>query len=191
MPQAIARLFTLSLTGLVAMASSLPVSGETRLKPFRKSIESGDASAAAQLARLYGVVTSTHRSPERNRLVGGVPNSHHLTGRAIDIARARGVTHRQVEAALRSAGYHLIESLDEGDHSHFAFAPAAVKMAGAVSSRGGVKQGESDPLAPVEDAVPAVKVRPQLAADDHGTLIADLVAKAVHPAEPNTPASIP
>jgi hypothetical protein len=66
-------------------------------------------------------VTSTYRSPERNRRVGGVRNSFHLSGRAIDIARRPGVSHSAIAAAYRSAGYHLAESLDEGDHSHFAF----------------------------------------------------------------------
>jgi hypothetical protein len=67
-------------------------------------------------------VTSTLRTPAHNRRVGGVPNSFHLRGRAIDIARRPGVTHAQIAAAFRNAGYRLIESLDEGDHSHFAFA---------------------------------------------------------------------
>ncbi len=66
-------------------------------------------------------MTSTYRSAARNRRVGGVPNSYHLRGRAIDIARRPGVSHAQIAAAYRSAGYQLIESLDEGDHSHFAF----------------------------------------------------------------------
>jgi hypothetical protein len=44
-----------------------------------------------------------------------------LSGRAIDIARHRGVRHGDIDAAFRRAGYHVIESLDEGDHSHFAF----------------------------------------------------------------------
>ena len=48
-------------------------------------------------------------------------NSYHLVGRAIDIARAPGVSHAVIDAAYRRAGYHIIESLDEGDHSHFAF----------------------------------------------------------------------
>lgn len=69
----------------------------------------------------FGRVTSTLRSKARNRAVGGVPNSWHLSGRAVDIARAPGVSHVQIADAYRSAGFHLIESLDEGDHSHFAF----------------------------------------------------------------------
>jgi hypothetical protein len=53
--------------------------------------------------------------------VGGAAHSYHLVGRAIDIVRAPGVRHADIENALREAGYRLIESLDEGDHSHFAF----------------------------------------------------------------------
>jgi len=66
-------------------------------------------------------VTSTFRSAAHNRRVGGVANSYHLRGRAIDIARRPGVSHWQIAAAFRAAGYNLLESLDEGDHSHFAF----------------------------------------------------------------------
>lgn len=92
------------------------------LAPFggggRASVNmSGIAAIGAQ----WGRVTSTHRSPAHNRRVGGVPNSYHLSGRAIDIARRAGVSHWQIAAALRNAGYNLVESLDEGDHSHFAF----------------------------------------------------------------------
>ena len=83
--------------------------------------QSFSLSAATALASRFGRVTSTHRSPEHNRRVGGVPNSWHLAGRAIDIARAPGVSHGEIAAAFRAAGYHLIESLDEGDHTHLAF----------------------------------------------------------------------
>jgi hypothetical protein len=80
-----------------------------------------DIRSVAGLGAQWGRVTSTYRSPSRNRRVGGVRNSFHLSGRAIDIARRPGVTHAQIAAAYRNAGYYLIESLDEGDHSHFAF----------------------------------------------------------------------
>ena len=83
---------------------------------------SGNLSAAAGMGSRWGRVTSTYRTPKHNRRVGGVRNSYHLSGRAIDIARRPGVSHAQIAAAFRNAGYQLIESLDEGDHSHFAFA---------------------------------------------------------------------
>ena len=83
---------------------------------------SGSLNLAASLGSNWGRVTSTYRSPAHNRAVGGVRNSYHLRGRAIDIARRPGVTHSMIAAAFRNAGYRLVESLDEGDHSHFAFA---------------------------------------------------------------------
>ena len=87
----------------------------------------------AKIGARFGTVTSTHRTPEHNRRVGGVPNSYHLSGRAIDIARRPGVRHAQIAAELRRAGYNIVESLDEGDHSHFAFGrPGEVKRAAVV-----------------------------------------------------------
>lgn len=82
----------------------------------------GSLNSAAGIGSRWGRVTSTYRTPEHNRRVGGVRNSWHIRGRAIDIARKPGVTHSQIAAAFRNAGYQLMESLDEGDHSHFAFA---------------------------------------------------------------------
>jgi hypothetical protein len=86
-------------------------------------LRNGSASlnSAARIGAQWGRVTSTLRSVAHNRAVGGVPNSFHLRGRAIDIARRPGVTHSMIAAAFRNAGYQLVESLDEGDHSHFAF----------------------------------------------------------------------
>ena len=93
------------------MAASAPRSGGLRL----------DLGPVASMGAHWGRVTSTLRSAAHNRAVGGVANSWHLKGRAVDIARRAGVTHAMIAAAFRGAGYHLIESLDEGDHSHFAF----------------------------------------------------------------------
>jgi hypothetical protein len=107
-----------------------PPSGETGSEPepagtwalsagsSARSVNMGDIR---QIGSRWGQVTSTYRSPEHNRRVGGVANSYHLRGRAIDIARRPGVSHWQIAAAFRNAGYSLAESLDEGDHSHFAF----------------------------------------------------------------------
>ena len=83
-----------------------------------------DMGAAKGIGAHWGRVTSTYRSAAHNRRVGGVANSYHLRNRAIDIARRPGVAHWQIAAAFRAAGYNLLESLDEGDHSHFAFGGA-------------------------------------------------------------------
>jgi hypothetical protein len=117
--------------------------------------------AAERIAAAFGVVTSTFRSVAHNREVGGVPNSYHLQGRAIDVARRRGIVHAQIAAALRAAGFTLVESLDEGDHSHFAFAPATLGQA-------------ASPPVPAAEA-PPVRRGPRVAADEHGSLLADSI----------------
>ncbi len=80
-----------------------------------------DLSSIARIGGQWGRVTSLRRSPEHNRRVGGVRNSYHLSGQAVDIARRPGVSHAQIVAAYRNAGYSLVEALDEGDHTHLAF----------------------------------------------------------------------
>lgn len=114
------------------------------------------AAAAMTIAARFGVITSTFRTAEHNRAVGGVPDSYHLLGRAIDIVRRPGVSHAQIAAAFTAAGFHLVESLDEGDHSHFAFGLILHQAALA--------------LPPPPQASP----KSQLAADHHGDLRLDL-----------------
>ena len=89
-----------------------------------------DLAAAVAIASRQGRVTSTRRSLAHNREVGGVRNSYHLSGRAIDVVPRPGVRHADIERALRNAGLNLLESLNEGDHSHFAFGsgPARVSV---------------------------------------------------------------
>jgi len=99
-----------------------------------------DMSEASRIGSRWGQVTSTFRTAAHNRDVGGVANSYHLKGRAIDIARRPGVSHGQIAAAYRNAGYSLVESLDEGDHSHFAFGSAG--YSGPKPQMVAVKSGE-------------------------------------------------
>ena len=106
-----------------APALSPPSSPAVSPSPFRQGPV--DVHSASLLGAQFGRITSILRSPAHNRAVGGVANSSHLHGRAIDIARRPGVTHRRIDTALRAAGFHLLESIDEGDHSHFAFGSGA------------------------------------------------------------------
>ena len=103
-----------------AVQAVVPQSSGATWTPIRGG--SSSLRSAANLGAQWGRVTSTVRTPAHNRRVGGVRNSYHLHGRAIDIARRPGVTHAMIAASFRNAGYRLVESLDVGDHSHFAFA---------------------------------------------------------------------
>ena len=111
--------------------------GTWALQPNGRSVDMSDVK---QIGSRWGQVTSTYRSPAHNRRVGGVANSYHLSNRAIDIARRPGVSHWQVAAAYRNAGFALAESLDEGDHSHFAF--GSPKRRSAQPQMVEVKSGE-------------------------------------------------
>ena len=111
--------------GIRTIGDGSPVAEPVAAEPAGVSVVrtsgGGNLASAALIGSHWGRVTSMRRSVEHNRRVGGVRNSYHLSGRAMDVARRPGVSHWQIASALRQAGYHLIESLDEGDHSHFAF----------------------------------------------------------------------
>lgn len=153
----------------LALLASAPVAAAAPAFPN----VAAEVGAASRLLRAYGIVTSTFRSVAHNRAVGGMPNSYHLLDRAIDVARRPGVTHRQIDAALRKAGYQLIESLDELDHSHFAFAALGQAAAPAPTAA---------PPAP-----PSAPPPPRVAADVHGTLSLDLQAQDGSSTEPPAP----
>ena len=144
------------------------VSPAAAARPVEEPAQSAvrlNVTGAAVVAANYGAVTSIFRTVEHNRAVGGVPNSYHLLGRAIDVARKPGVTHGMIAAALQRAGFVMVESLDEGDHSHFAFANTSIapRQPEVTVAAATVKQPEKPKY-------------PEILADDHGTLRIDLPA---------------
>ena len=63
-------------------------------------------------------VTSWVRSPEHNAAVGGLPNSKHLTGDAIDVVWTPLPSRDAVAAFCARHGVRLVR---EHDHDHFQF----------------------------------------------------------------------
>jgi len=155
------------------LASPLAAKSESMPAP----VASADVSGAAAVAASYGAITSTYRSIAHHRAVGGVANSYHLSGRAIDVARKPGASHGQIAAALQRAGYVIIESLDEGDHSHFAFAGTKA-IAPTVT------------LASAKPPLPAKPSPPPLLADDHGALLIDLPGRGMQEAKASFPSTV-
>lgn len=87
-------------------------------------------------------ITSGYRTPERNRRVGGAPNSWHTRGTpdqplAFDIVPPPGMTMKELHRRVGASGLVLEEHLDEGDHVHIAFR-ADANGPNARAGKGGV-----------------------------------------------------
>ena len=150
-----------ALLGLF-LVTAAPVAAQ----PAHASALPQNLVAPARVAMNFGVITSTFRTFAHNRRVGGVANSHHLYGRALDVARRPGIPHRLVDQALRRAGFRLLESLDEGDHSHFAFAPSGASLPLTLAAAPAPRTVPAKP--------PVLKPPPSpLLADHHGTLLVE------------------
>lgn len=95
----------------------------------------------AALGQKYGIQpTSVARTPERNRQVGGVANSYHLSGQAADWVVPQAQKAQFIQDA-RANGY---EAIDEGDHIHIE--PAS--RGGRAGIAGGVAQPYQAPQRP-------------------------------------------
>jgi hypothetical protein len=97
------------------------------------------------------VVTSGVRTPERNAAVGGVPNSYHLRGQALDIKPPQGVSLEQFRQTLEARGMSVAELIDEGNHWHLAWGAKADQGAPRVLAQGAPKP-KSRPATPQEKA---------------------------------------
>ena len=65
--------------------------------------------------KLGGSITSWGRTPARNKLVGGSPNSRHLTWFAVDVIYDSAVEEAARKDIWEPLGLHVYP---EGDHDH-------------------------------------------------------------------------
>lgn len=95
----------------------------------------GSAIEQAALAAVPGLtVTSRQRSPDKNKSVGGVQNSYHLTDQARDFVPPQGMTFGMLAKRLRDAmpGFDVI---NEGDHVHVEPGPGMRRESGPLKVR--------------------------------------------------------
>lgn len=72
-------------------------------------------------AKKYGLrVTSIGRTPAHNAAVGGVSNSAHLSGQAVDVAGPSS-TRQSFVSSIKQQRPDVTQVLDEGDHTHIAW----------------------------------------------------------------------
>lgn len=101
------------------------------------------------LSAIPGIrVTSRKRTPEENARVGGVPNSFHQTDDARDFVPPKGMTMKQLAAALRGKFGSNFDVLDEGDHVHVEPGPKAGAQAASrhyfTSPKAGAQSASSE-----------------------------------------------
>lgn len=78
--------------------------------------QGGNWLAAVSQAAPDAGVTSGYRSPADNARVGGVVNSRHMSGQAVDLVPRQGETMGQLYARLN--GVPGTKAINEGDHVH-------------------------------------------------------------------------
>lgn len=89
-----------------------------------------ESDAASTINKLFpgSVITSALRTPGHNAAVGGVPDSMHVTGQAVDFVPPKGMTLQDVQSALDKAGIphtELIRDPNEADHIHWGWGAKA------------------------------------------------------------------
>ena len=137
------HIIDLSTGGAMPVGEGLPNYNDDLRSPARPLGEDPFAGLHTAVPSLR--VTSQHRTPERNKDVGGVPNSYHLTGEAIDI----GTPNAEQQAALtqwaQANGYRIKNDYSDG---HWHLEPARRNAAPPLGTRlvnAGGKSGNKAP----------------------------------------------
>lgn len=84
------------------------------------------------LREAYGkpiTVTSGYRSPELNKAVGGVANSHHLSGMAADISIGSKAENKKLFKLILSLNLPFTQLINESNYSwvHISYDPSNIK----------------------------------------------------------------
>jgi hypothetical protein len=120
----------------------------------------GVLGGISTLSQVPGVTTtSLYRDPAKNRDVGGVTNSQHMSGTAGDFVVPQSAKPAFI-AQARALGF---EAIDEGDHIHVELPPGAQMGAGGGmpgSGGGGGPAASGAPVAPPAQAGGPAWVRP-------------------------------
>lgn len=77
----------------------------------------GMLDEARELAGIPFVLTSAYRCPKHNRAVGGVEDSAHVRGHAVDIRCASSHERFRIVSALLEAGFRRIEAAPTWIHA--------------------------------------------------------------------------
>lgn len=85
--------------------------------PGTNSAPGGIAAPLRDLEAMGVRVTSDVRTTERNRQVGGVPNSRHMSGEALDLVPPQGMTMAQLAQETKRR-FPQARVINEGDHVH-------------------------------------------------------------------------
>lgn len=94
--------------------SMLPGAGPTA--PQAPQPQSPNWLAGVSQAAPDAAVTSGFRTPQDNARVGGVPNSRHMSGQAVDLVPRPGETMAQLYMRVNKAPG--VKAINEGDHVH-------------------------------------------------------------------------
>lgn len=107
----------------------------TDVKASGKGVPFDTSGIVSFIESAGGTTTSTRRSAEKNKSVGGVKDSLHLSGNAVDSVPPSGVSMSQWAKTLK-AKYPTHDVINEGDHVHIEPSASEAKGGSNLTAQG-------------------------------------------------------